>query len=118
MADSQQAAKNKRRFDRLHWRVPCTFRFESVDRRGFVTDLSAGGLFVHTSVKLEPGTAIMLTLDTDDYPPMVVSGVVARRRNVHRNATMVQDAGGMGIRLDSAPEEYYQLVASLSNKSS
>ena len=109
--------KNNRRFGRLHWRVPCSFRHDDSNRRGFVTDLSPSGLFVHTSAMLETGEAIRLTLDTHDYPPMRLSGIVVRSRRVHRNATTVhQTSGGIGIQLDSAPEEYYQLIADLGDK--
>ena len=103
---------NRRKFERLQCRLPCVFRVEGVEHRGFVVDISANGLFLQTPVQTEPGTEITLTLETEDGAPFDVNGSVARAKKSHRGATSVL-RGGFGVAVESAAEAFFQLVGEL-----
>ena len=105
----------KRRFERLSSRIRCRMRVDESDHSGFVTDLSASGLFVQCSYRPEPGTKVILTLDTNDSEELVLTGVVAREKKVHRGAAAVVRPG-VGIALESAPEGYFRLILDLGNE--
>ncbi len=112
MSSGQDEQRQYRRHSR---RVPCAFRVANEDQRGFVTNVSARGFFVQTRSRLEPGTDLLVTIESDSTSPIVVKGAVARVRKSHRSMSSI-DQSGMGIEIESAPEEYYALVLELEEK--
>jgi hypothetical protein len=99
----------RRRFPRHPMRIPCRFRIGDRQGQGFVTDLSAHGLFLQTTTPLEDGAEIRLDLDPRRGPPLQLLGKVVRVRASHREALAVQRPGA-GVRITSAPEAWFQLV--------
>lgn len=112
MGEAPADRPEKRRFPRHAFRIPCTFRVGGDEGRGFVTDVSAGGLFLQTVTRVEPGLEVLLTLELHEGPPLQLHGVVARTRVGHRSAATVLRPG-FGVHLDAAPEAWFQLVLSL-----
>ena len=83
--------------------------------RGFVTNVSARGFFIQTRDLVEFGDAVLVTLELDRHMPIVVTGTVARSRPSHRSVSSI-DQSGISVRIESAPEDYYQLVLELEEK--
>jgi hypothetical protein len=109
--------RESRRFERYRGRLPCVVLDESQEsNKGFVTDLSANGLFLQTTQHLPNGTRVTLQLDLDGQPTLTLLGCVARERKSHRTIGSVAYPG-VGIKLDSAPEAYFQLMIDLSRES-
>lgn len=98
-----------RRFGRHACRIPCRLRIDETEYSGFVTDLSANGLFVHCSHRVESGTKVVVTFDAGGHDKLVLIGAVTRERRVHRGVSAVVKPG-LGIGIESAPEAYFQLV--------
>jgi Tfp pilus assembly protein PilZ len=104
---------NDRRFERHRARIACRIKVGTEEQRGFVTDISAGGLFLETRRALDADTKLVLTLDlSDDSAPLVLMGHVARARRSHRSVASVVSPG-IAVELESAPEAYFQLVLDL-----
>lgn len=103
------AGTEKRRFDRIRGRIPCTIRSGDEEHRGFATDLSASGLFLQSRTKFEAGQKLTVELEHDGASPIVLTATVARTRVSHRSA-MVVAPPGLGLLLESAPEAYFQLI--------
>ena len=101
-----------RRFDRFKGRLPCLFREGGKTHRAFATNLAAGGLFLQTRAKLEPGTRLLLEIERDDQPPLLLTGTIARMQASHPSAVAVTQPG-VGFALETAPEEYFDLVMKL-----
>lgn len=109
MGGGEAGRVEKRRFPRQGLRIPCGFRSGGEEGRGFVTDVSAGGLFLQTMARLEPGREVHLSLHPPDAPAIEVLGIVARSRVGHRDAVSVLRPG-IGVQIEAAPEAWYQLV--------
>lgn len=107
--EETRRAADKRRFPRQGLRIPCGFSCGQEEGRGFVVDVSAGGLFLQTMTRLEPGREVRLRLDPPDAPAIEILGTVARTRVGHREAVSVVRPG-VGVQIDAAPEAWYQLV--------
>ncbi len=112
MSSGQQ---DKRQYRRHAWRLPCTFRAASGDERGFVTNVSARGFFIQTRSPFEPGADILVTIESGSTPPIVVTGVAARQRKAHRSMSSLEQPG-IGVQIESAPEDYYALVFELEGR--
>ena len=104
--------RNQRRFDRFRGRLSCSFQAGETTRQAFATNLSAGGLFLQTRTKLEPGTHLIVNLDREGEQPTVLTGTVARVRRAHPSVASVTHPG-IGFAVDSAPEAYFRLVMDL-----
>jgi hypothetical protein len=102
-----------RRFCRYNSRIPCRLRRDGAVQIGFVTDLSASGFFVQTSAQLSPGSKLVLELDIEGTSSLHLDGLVVRTRKSHRAALSVASQRGVGVKIESAPEEYFQLVLDL-----
>lgn len=104
---------SERRAPRTKKRIACSVTVEQRRHSGIVLDLSATGLFVQTSAKAEPGTRITLELSDPSRPePLVLQASVARQRVVPARLKTVAH-GGMGVRIEQAPEEFFTFVAKL-----
>jgi c-di-GMP-binding flagellar brake protein YcgR len=109
MAHDHDKRRKYRRHDR---RLPCEYRIAGQEYRSFITDFSAGGFFIVSSLNIEPNTEILVTIELDPGISVVITGHVARRRSSHRSISVVNKAG-LGVAIESAPEDYYQFVLDL-----
>jgi hypothetical protein len=75
-----------------------------------ILDVSASGLFIQTSAAHPPGTRVSIDLNLATGGQLVLQGSVARRKMVPARLRSVE-TGGIGVRLDYAPEEFFQLIA-------
>ncbi len=102
----------KRKFNRHDCRIRCIFVDCGVERSGFVTDLSASGLFLQTSSRPDTGAQIRLELETGEAERLQLSGTVVRWRRTHRSVLAMVPTG-VGVHLDVVPEAYFQMVMDL-----
>lgn len=112
---SDQERKNQRQYRRHARRLACTYRINGAGQRGFITNISARGFFIQARNHPEAGSEIIVTVEHEPTPPIVVTGTVARARKAHRSMANLEPPG-IGIQIDSAPEDYYQLVLDLEEK--
>jgi hypothetical protein len=99
----------KRTLARVKKRLPCELVVEGVTHTGLVLDVSPRGLFVQTAATPAPGTSLTVRLHPPSGRAIVVQGRVARRRMVPRRLASLA-SGGIGVRVESAPEEFFQLL--------
>ncbi len=109
MSDPPQ---QKRKFEREARRIPCELRCEGTDYTGFILDISARGIFVQTTATPADDCQVRLRLRGLEDTEIEVVTRVARRRNTHRSLAALE-AGGLGLRLESAPEEYFRFVLAM-----
>lgn len=101
--------------DRTKRRTPCTFTLHGRHQNAFVLDLSRSGMFIQTSADADPGDRIDIEVVFDGKVlPMHVE--VARRKKVPPQLLTVAH-GGIGVRILSAPEGYYEMLGELSGPS-
>ncbi|MCH7709705.1 MAG: PilZ domain-containing protein [Myxococcales bacterium] len=80
---------------------------------GIVLDVSATGLFIQTSASPSPNQVVDLELSIPGESEVVpVRAIVARRKAVPPRLITVAH-GGLGLRIENAPEAYFTMVASL-----
>lgn len=94
--------------ERTKYRVPCTLTIDGRRHKAFVLDFSSTGLFIQTSAKAEPGQRLDLELMLRGKK-LWMHVEVARRKRVPPQLLTVAH-GGVGVRILSAPEEFYQLL--------
>jgi PilZ domain len=105
------AVSERRRENRSRRRIPCDLEYEGHRITGIVLDVSHGGLFVQTSTKLSPGTAVRVLLRLGNAPePIAVRCSVARQRSVPPRLASVARPG-VGLRLLEAPPEYFAALS-------
>jgi len=91
-------------------RIPCEVKSGHHRHSGMILDVSASGLFIQTSAAHPPGTRVSVDLNLPGRGQLVLQGSVARRKMVPARLRSVE-SGGIGVRLDYAPEEFFQLIA-------
>jgi hypothetical protein len=79
---------------------------------GFTHDISPTGIFVRTTFIPDNGESVTLRLLVRDGRKVRLRGTVVRSYRVPANLRRYV-ASGFGVRLDEAPEEYFELLASL-----
>ncbi|HMA16911.1 MAG TPA: PilZ domain-containing protein [Thermoanaerobaculia bacterium] len=79
---------------------------------GFTHDISPTGMFVRTTHIPENGASVTLRLLLSAGRRVRLRGTVVRSYRVPANLRRYV-ASGFGVRLDEAPEEYFELLASL-----
>jgi len=85
---------------------------------GIVLDVSATGLFIQTSASPSPNQVVDLELSIPGESEVVpVRAIVARRKAVPPRLITVAH-GGLGLRIENAPEAYFTMVASLQDSGS
>lgn len=101
------------RLERTRKRLSCALTIEQRHYSGIVLDLSGSGLFIQTTAPAEPGTGLRIELAVPGQAePLPIHARVARRKVVPpRLVTVAQ--GGLGVRIEQAPEAYYALIAEL-----
>ena len=108
-------SENRRRFERHRHRVPCRLTQGGEASRGFVVDVSAGGLFVETKARYDPDTPVCLRIDPENRDPFEVMTRVRRKLDKHRDISAVETASGLALVLDGSHEAYFTLLAELMN---
>jgi hypothetical protein len=104
-----------RQSDRTKRRTPCSFTLNGRKQNAFVLDLSSSGLFIQTSADASPGDRLDIEVVIDDKVlPMHVE--VARRKKVPPQLLTVAH-GGIGVRILSAPEGYYEALTAINGPS-
>ncbi len=94
---------------RIRKRVPCRITVaHDVTHTGMVLNVSRTGLFVQTSAVAEPGADLGLELSPDGAT-LPLRAEVRWRRIVAPHLRSVQN-GGIGVRLQHAPEAYFRFV--------
>lgn len=98
-----------RQSDRKRHRAPCAVTIDGRRHSGFMLDYSSSGLFIQTSASPKRGQRLDLELTLHgETLPMHVE--VVRRRAVPAQLRTVA-GGGIGVRILSAPEAFYALIA-------
>ncbi len=89
--------------------MPCEIVFEGERAKGFVLDLSAGGLFIQSRTRFRLGTLLEIRLGGPATAAEITlhAEVVRSRRVPPQLATA---GSGIGVRLLEAPAEYYELL--------
>jgi PilZ domain len=102
----------RRRFSRIKRRYLVDFDAGERIGSGFTGDISATGIFVCAVYLPRPGTSLRLCLKVPGGKRILLRGCVVRSYKVPaRLARFVP--GGFCVRLKNAPEEYFQLLATL-----
>lgn len=99
----------RRVHDRTKRRMPCELVIEGRRQRGIVLDLSPTGLFVQTSAKPPKGGHLGVEM-TVDGERLVLEARVVRKRVVPPQLLSAA-AGGLGLRIVSAPASYFDFLA-------
>ena len=92
-------------------RSPCTLFVGEREHSALILDLSPSGLFVQTHAKTQRGERLSLSFSHEDEA-LELKVEVVRTKQVPQSL-LAAAKGGIGVRILSAPEEYYQLLASL-----
>lgn len=100
----------RRRGPRQKRRVTCEIETEAGRHRGIVLDVAPRGLFVQTDATLDLGARAQLCLRVDGEE-IGLETRVARKRVVPRQLASVA-SGGLGLRIEGAPESYFRLLGS------
>ena len=103
---------DNRKFQREKRRISCEYRSDGESHSGLVSNLSARGLFIQSSLMPEDGTQLELILHDADEGEVQLWGRVVRKKLPHRTLSAVEP-GGFGISIESASEDYFRLLASL-----
>jgi PilZ domain len=102
-------AQTRRVSNRKKRRTPCLLTVGHRVHTGLVLDLSLSGLFIQTNAKTYRGERIEMELSVrEDHPLDMVVEVVRTKSVPPRLLTVAQ--GGIGVRIISAPEEYYEFL--------
>ncbi len=105
----------QRQYKRHAFRLPCTFVLPEGEQVGFVTNVSARGFFVQTRCKADAGLQILVTVQHEPDPPMLITGTVVRQRRSHRSMGAMSQPG-IGVKIDTAPESFYRIILDLEEK--
>lgn len=100
------------RFERVRRRITCDLYIAGERHSAIVTDLSASGLYVRTPEAPESGASVRLVLHEEGGEIEIDAEVVRedRLRCGHTPGT----PSGVGLKIKSAPQRYFQLLAKLS----
>ena len=92
-------------------RIPCTLWVGEREHSALILDLSPSGLFVQTHAKTQRAERLRLAFSHEDVV-LDLKVEVVRTKTVPQSL-LAAAKGGIGVRIVSAPEEYYQMLASL-----
>lgn len=113
--EGRRSGADRRLEIRIRKRLPCEFMDGDKRVRGFVLDVSPQGLFVQTLKPINPGGEIGVTFTPPGFSQAIeVRACVVRSLRVPRHLATVATAG-VGLRINMAPPEYYDFIASLSH---
>lgn len=97
----------ERRYERTTRRLPVRFRSRNqpgeAPRRGYTTNVSAGGMYVATTNPFPSGTVLRCYVG-DGPHDVVLDGVVAHSHRIARELGTAVGTGGMGVRFYTVRE--------------
>ncbi|HEY3172678.1 MAG TPA: PilZ domain-containing protein [Thermoanaerobaculia bacterium] len=102
----------RRRFTRIKKRYPVEFRVAGKTCFGFTHNLSPMGLFVCSIVFPKPETPLSLRIKVAAGKNFLMQVVVVRSYRVPQHLARFVPSG-FCVRVEQAPEEYFQLLARL-----
>jgi hypothetical protein len=111
MAEQTGPSGNQRTCNRKKRRIPCQLWVGHREHSALVLDLSPSGLFIQTHAKAMRGERLPLRLSHANSSIDLTVEVV-RMKLVPPNL-LAATKGGIGVRIVSAPEEYYEMIAGL-----
>jgi Tfp pilus assembly protein PilZ len=101
---------------RFKKRIPCRLKAGGNSHAGMALNLSKSGLFVQTSAGPPRGAAVVVDLDVaDDEETISVEAKVVWRRVVASHLRTISQ-GGVGLRIESAPEAYYHFLSGVAGQ--
>jgi hypothetical protein len=100
-----------RESDRSKQRAPFTVTLNGRRHNGLLLDISRTGLFIQTSAKPEPGTRLDIEVVLDGKPVSMLVEVTRRKQVPAQLLTVAH--GGIGVRILSTGEEFFQLLANI-----
>ena len=96
---------------RFRKRLPCRLKVGGNSHAAMVLNLSRGGLFVQTSAGPPPGAGVWIDVDVANRSETLpIGGKVVWRRVVAPHLRTLSQ-GGIGVRIESAPEGYYSFLS-------
>ncbi len=102
---------------RFKKRMSCRLSLGPSSYSGMVLDLSRTGLFIQTSAGARPGAEIAVNVHSAGFTtPIALSAQVVWQRRVPQQLRTVVK-GGIGLKIQRAPESYYRLLADVSRGS-
>ena len=111
MADQSGPGGTGRVSNRKKRRIPCQLWVGQREHSALVLDLSPSGLFIQTHARTTRGERVSLRLANEDHPLDLLVEVV--RTNQVPQSLLAAAKGGIGVRITSAPEEYYAMLVGL-----
>jgi hypothetical protein len=111
MVPEAESEMERRNVERLKQRLTCELVMGDRRHPGIVLDVSPTGLFVQTSASPPPGERVGVKLRCPGGAEVEVVASVARRYVVPSRLVSVA-RGGIGLRVESALDEYLQVVRS------
>ena len=101
---------------RFRKRLPCRLKVAGNSHSAMVLNVSRNGLFVQTSAGPSPGAAVVIDLDVASGSDTVpIEGRVVWRRVVASHLRTIT-LGGIGVRIQSAPEAYYSFLSEVAGE--
>jgi hypothetical protein len=111
--DDRRRGADRRRETRIKRRIPCEVLDGDKRVRGFVLDVSPKGMFVQSLKPIQPGGEIGIVFTPPKLGQTIeVRASVVRSLRVPRHLASVASAG-VGLRINMAPSEYFDFLASL-----
>ncbi len=102
----------RRRFRRIQRRYNVEFRWDGKNCAGFTHNLSAMGLFICSVTLPKPGTALGLRMKVPGRKNILLDVRVVRSYRSPANLVRFVPSG-FCVSLRYAPEEYFEILASL-----
>ena len=110
----RRSGKDRRQGRRVKKRIPCEIQVNGQWQPALVLDVSWNGLFVQTRRSIDPGAEIEVRLRLPGRSETIeLLTEVARARRVPARLASVAQAG-LGLRIRTAPNAYYEFVAEFS----
>jgi Tfp pilus assembly protein PilZ len=101
---------------RFRKRLPCRLKVAGGSHSAMVLNVSRGGLFVQTGAGPPPGAEVRVELDVASHSDSVpIGGKVVWRRMVAPHLRSLTQ-GGVGVRIESAPEAYYSFLSGMTGE--
>ena len=111
MAEQSGQGVDNRVTNRKKRRIPCQLWVGEREHSALILDLSPSGLFIQTHAKVQRAELLRIQFSREDVP-LELKVEVVRIKQVPPNL-LAAAKGGIGVRIISAPEEYYGLLTSL-----
>jgi hypothetical protein len=106
---------DKRREARMKKRLGCALFIKGVRQHGIVLDVSSRGLFVQTNAKPAPGEIVRIEVTLPGQTKMTTLTATVARVRVVPPALLSVAQGGIGLELQSPPEEYFVFVGQVAH---